>query len=69
MKILGTMLMVIGVIMFVITGVSYTIEETIVDAGPIELKADREREINWPPYAGGVAVVAGLALVGISRKR
>ncbi|MCC5936987.1 MAG: hypothetical protein JJU34_06880 [Lunatimonas sp.] len=69
MKIFGIILIVIGVIMFVITGISYTTEETIIDAGPIEVSADREKEINWPPYAGGAAVVAGLVLVAISRKK
>ncbi len=68
MKIFGIILIVIGIIMFIITGVSYTTEETIVDAGPIELSAEEEQEINWPPYAGGAAVIAGIALVALSRK-
>ncbi len=54
--------------MFIITGVSYTSEETIVDAGPLELSAEQEKEVNWPPYAGGAAVIAGIALVALSRK-
>lgn len=58
----------IGIIMFIITGVSYTTEETIVDAGPLELSAEQEKEVNWPPYAGGAAVIAGIALVALSRK-
>lgn len=68
MKVFGIILIVIGVIMFVITGISYTTEETIIDAGPIEVSADKEKEINWPPYAGGAAVIAGLVLVAVSRK-
>ncbi|WP_114752620.1 DUF3185 family protein [Pleomorphovibrio marinus] len=68
MKIFGIILIVIGIIMFIITGVSYTSEETIVDAGPLELSAEQEKEVNWPPYAGGAAVIAGIALVALSRK-
>ncbi len=68
MKIFGIILIVLGIIMFIITGVSYTTEETIVDAGPIELSAEEEKEVNWPPYAGGAAIIAGIALVALSRK-
>lgn len=69
MKIFGIILIVIGVVMFIITGISYTTEETIIDAGPIEINAEKENQINWPPYAGGAAVISGLVLVALSRKR
>jgi hypothetical protein len=69
MKIFGIIFIAIGVIMFVVTGISYTTEETIIDAGPIEVSADKENEVNWPPYAGGVAVLAGLLVVAMARKK
>jgi len=69
MKIFGIILIVIGVVMFIITGISYTTEETVIDAGPIEINAEKENQINWPPYAGGAAVISGLVLVALSRKR
>lgn len=69
MKIFGIILIVIGVVMFIITGVSYTTQETVIDAGPIEISAEKENQINWPPYAGGAALVTGLVLVALSRKR
>lgn len=55
--------------MFIITGISYTTQETVIDAGPIEISAEKENQINWPPYAGGAALIAGLVLVALSRKR
>lgn len=69
MKIFGIILIVIGVAMFIITGISYTTQETVIDAGPIEVSAEKENQINWPPYAGGAALIAGLILVALSRKR
>jgi len=69
MKIFGIILIVIGVVMFIITGITYTTQETVIDAGPIEISAEKENQINWPPYAGGAALVAGLVLVALSRKR
>lgn len=55
--------------MLIITGFSYTTEETIIDAGPLEVNAEKQESINWPPYAGGAALIAGIVLVVASRKR
>lgn len=68
MKIFGIILIAIGIIMFLITGISYTTEETVIDAGPLEVTAEEEERLNWPPYAGGVAVIAGIILVVAGRK-
>jgi drug/metabolite transporter (DMT)-like permease len=69
MKTFGMILIVIGIVMLIITGVSYTTEETVIDAGPLEVNAEKQESINWPPYAGGAALVAGIILVVASRKR
>ncbi len=69
MKTLGVILIVVGIVMLIVTGFSYTTEETVIDAGPIEVNAEKEESINWPPYAGGAALVAGLVMVVASRKR
>ena len=55
--------------MMIVTGFSYTTQETIIDAGPLELKADKKESINWPPYAGGVSLIAGIVLLVASRKK
>ncbi|MDN3671117.1 hypothetical protein QWY93_18065 [Echinicola jeungdonensis] len=69
MKILGVVLIVLGIIMFIITGVSYTTEEKIIDAGPIQLSTEKEKDINWPPYAGGISIAAGIIVLALSRKK
>lgn len=69
MKTLGVILIVVGIVMLIVTGFSYTTEETVIDAGPIEVNAEKEQSINWPPYAGGAALVAGLVMVVAARKR
>ncbi|MBD3630753.1 MULTISPECIES: hypothetical protein [Cyclobacterium] len=69
MKILGIILIVAGIVMFLITGISYTTEETVIDAGPLEVNAESEESINWPPYAGGIAVIAGFVLLAVGKKK
>jgi len=69
MKTLGIILIVVGIVMLIVTGFSYTTEENIVDAGPIELNAENTETVNWPPYAGGAALIAGIILVVADRRR
>lgn len=69
MKIFGIVLVVVGIIMLLMSGISFTTEETVIDAGPIEVNADKERSIEWPVYAGGIVLVAGAILIGVGAKK
>lgn len=68
-KSLGIGLIVIGVILFIWTGFTYTKKEKIIDAGPIQISADKEKSVNWPPYAGGVVLLAGIVIFLGSKKK
>ncbi|WP_293313898.1 hypothetical protein [Pedobacter sp. UBA5917] len=59
-KTVGLILIVVGIAMLIWTGFSYTKKEKIVDAGHIQISADKEKSVNWPPYAGGIILVAGV---------
>lgn len=54
--------------MLIWTGFTYTKKEKIVDAGPIQISADRQKTVNWPPYAGGILVIGGVILLVASKK-
>ncbi|CAN5581588.1 hypothetical protein BH23ACI1_BH23ACI1_12430 [soil metagenome] len=70
MKIVGILLIVLGVIALIYGGISYTREETLVDLGPIEAKTQTRETIPLPPILGGLALVGGVALlIADSRKR
>ena len=66
---LGIILIVVGIAMLIWTGFSYTKKEKIVDAGPIQISADKEKSVNWPPYAGGIILVAGVIVFVVSKKK
>ncbi len=68
-KTLGLILTLVGIAMLVWTGFSYTKREKVVDAGPIEISADREKNVNWPPYVGGIVLIAGVIMLVTARKR
>ncbi|WP_454801885.1 hypothetical protein [Mucilaginibacter phyllosphaerae] len=65
---IGIVLIIIGAAMLIWTGFTYTKKEKIVDAGPIQISADREKSVNWPPYLGGILLVGGIVLVVTAKK-
>jgi uncharacterized membrane protein len=67
-KTIGFGLIVIGIVMLIWTGFTYTRRENVVNAGPIHISADKQHDVNWSPYAGGLLVVGGAILVATARK-
>ena len=69
MKILGIILIVLGVLMFVFGTVTFTRKEKVVDAGPVEINKKEKHTIAWPNYAGGFGVLAGVIVLLAAGKR
>ncbi len=70
MSVLGVILIVLGVAALVYQGITYTSRETVIDIGPVQATADRERTLPLPPVMGIAAMAGGAALViAGSRKR
>ena len=68
-KIIGTLLIIFGIVALAVGGLNYTKRETVLDVGPIHATADRQKTIPLPPVAGIVAIVAGVALVVVGSRR
>ncbi|MES2425382.1 MAG: hypothetical protein V4560_00370 [Bacteroidota bacterium] len=68
MKLFGIAMIILGIIMIVWTGFTYTKKEKVIDAGPIQVSADREKTVNWPPYLGGILLIGGIVVVVTSKK-
>lgn len=69
MKILGIALIIVGILMFVFRNISFTQDKKVIDLGPLQVNRKEEKTIGWPIYAGGIAVVAGIALVALDRNK
>ena len=68
MKIIGIVLIVIGVIALAYGGISYTRKEKVIDIGPIEATAEKRETIPLPPVLGVIALVGGIVMVVYKRK-
>jgi hypothetical protein len=69
MRILGFVLIAIGVISLAIGGITYTKREKVLDIGPIEATAERQKTIPLPPLLGGLALAGGIVLVIAGSKK
>lgn len=70
MKALGLILVVVGIAMIIIRGVSVPTEKKVVDIGPVEINKKENKWVGWPTYAGGIVAVVGVVLlVSGGRKR
>jgi len=69
-RILGVILIIAGILGFLVTGVSYTTSEQVIDAGPLQVEQEQERSLPITPVASGILVVVGgvLTVVGTQRK-
>ena len=65
---IGIVLIIAGAVMLIWTGFSYTKKEKVVDAGPIQISADRQKTVNWPPYLGGILLIGGIVIVATAKK-
>jgi uncharacterized membrane protein YidH (DUF202 family) len=67
--IVGIILIIIGVIALAYGGISYTKREKVIDAGPLQVSADKEKTIPLPPILGGVCLVGGIVLVIVGSRQ
>jgi uncharacterized membrane protein len=67
-KNIGIILIIIGAVMLIWSGFTYTKKEKVLDAGPIQVSVDKKHDVTWPPYLGGALLVGGIVLVIFSKK-
>ena len=69
LRVLGLVLVVVGIVALVWGGVFWTRDETVIDAGPIEVNTEQREGIALPPILGVGALVAGIALLVVPSRR
>jgi len=63
MTVVGTALIVLGLVALVYQGITYTSRETVLDVGPLHATADRQKTLPLSPVLGVVALAGGVALL------
>ena len=69
MRIIGFVLIVIGLIGLIYGGVTWTQREQLVDLGPFQVTTQERETLPVPPIIGAVCLTGGVLLVVASGRR
>jgi uncharacterized membrane protein len=69
LKIVGIILIVVGIVALIFQGITYTTREKVIDLGPIHATAEKKKTIPLPPVLGGIALVGGIVLLVVGGKK
>jgi uncharacterized membrane protein len=66
---IGVILIVLGIVALAYQGITYTTREKVLDIGPLEATAEKQKTIPLPPIVGGLALVGGIVLVATAARK
>lgn len=68
-NIVGILLVIAGIIILGFRGFSYQSKEKVAEIGNVQITAQQEKMVYFPPVMGGIAIVAGIILVLIGTRK
>lgn len=68
-RIVGLVLIVIGIVALLWGGVFWTDRDTVVDAGPLEIQTEETEGFALPPVLGIVSLIGGIILMVVPERR
>jgi uncharacterized membrane protein YidH (DUF202 family) len=69
MKVIGIVLVVLGIVALLYGGISWTRRDKVIDLGSIEVSADKHESLPLPPVVGAICLVAGAAMLFSGSRR
>jgi drug/metabolite transporter (DMT)-like permease len=69
MRLVGIVLIVIGLVGVIWGGISWTQRESVANIGPLEITTEDRETLPIPPIVGAVCLIAGAIVLAGSRKR
>jgi formate hydrogenlyase subunit 4 len=66
-RVLGLVLLALGVLALAYQGFTYTTQKKVVDIGPIQATKSEHHTVPLPPVLGVIAVIAGIVILATDR--
>jgi hypothetical protein len=63
----GIILVIAGIFFLAYQGFTYTQKEKVAQLGSLQVTANTEKTVYFPPMLGGISLAAGIVLVIIAR--
>jgi len=68
-RIVGLVLVVVGLVALIWGGVFWTDRDTVLDAGPLEITSQETEGFALPPVVGIIALIGGIVLLAVPERR
>jgi uncharacterized membrane protein YidH (DUF202 family) len=68
MRLLGIVLVVLGIVALIYGGIGYNKQTTILDVGGIKATATEHKQLPIAPIVGVIAIIGGVALMMASKR-
>ena len=68
-RIIGLVLVVLGIVALAWGGVFWTDRDTVLDAGPLEVQTEEREGFAVPPVLGVIALIGGIVMLAIPERR
>ena len=69
MKVIGFILLILGIVVLLYGGITYNRQRTVLDVGPFKATATEQKNIPLSPIVGGIVLLSGIVLLVVPRKR
>lgn len=69
MKKIGLVILLVGILLAVVTGISYVTKEKVIDIGEIQVSRDKDHDVAWSPLLGLGLIVVGGVMYGVGVKK
>ncbi|HEY1482093.1 MAG TPA: hypothetical protein VGF19_05150 [Candidatus Acidoferrum sp.] len=66
-RVLGLVLLALGILALAYQGFTYTTQKKVVDIGPIQATKSEHHTVPLPPVIGVIAVIAGIVILATDR--
>ena len=68
MRLLGVVLIVLGIVALAYQGITYTTHKKVLDIGPIQATKEEHNTIPIPPILGVLALIGGVVIIATDRR-
>ncbi len=69
MRLIGLVLVVVGVLALVYGGFTYNRDRTVLEMGDVKITATEQKSIPVPAIVGVIVLIGGVALLALDRRR
>jgi uncharacterized membrane protein len=68
LKVIGIVLIAIGILMMAYTGFNFVTREKVVDLGPVQVNKEENHPVQWSPIIGVALIIGGIVVIVFDKK-